>query len=272
MLRQWRQRRRISQLDLAMAIDSSARHLSFVENGRSRPSQAMVLKLAEHLDIPVRQRNALLVAAGYAPVYSELRFDSPELTPLRTSLQSLLTAYDPYPALVFDGGYQVVAANTGVHRVMLAGVDADLSTNLMRAVLHPDGLAPRIVNFPAWRLYLLERMQRQLTSWPNSPLRALYDEVSSYAVERGAVGGSGPLPDPQLVAQPFQVECEGTILSFVTTAGTFNTPLDVTVSELAIETFLPSNEHTVDLLRAPSGNRDKSQEAPDQNREALQQF
>lgn len=249
MLRQWRQRRRLSQLDLALAVDSSARHLSFVENGRSRPSQAMVLKLAEHLDVPVRQRNALLVAAGYAPLYSELRLDAPELTPLRTSLDSLLAAYDPFPALVFDGGYQVVAANTGVQRVMLSGVDPALSSNLMRAVLHPDGLAPRVVNFPAWRLYLLDRMQRQLTAWPHSPLRSLHDEVSSYEVVRGAVGGAGPLPDPALVAQPFQVECDGTVLSFLTTAGTFNTPLDVTVSELAIETFLPADEHTAAFLR-----------------------
>jgi transcriptional regulator with XRE-family HTH domain len=249
MLRQWRQRRRISQLDLALAIDSSARHLSFVENGRSKPSQAMLLKLAEHLDVPVRQRNTLLVAAGYAPVYSELALDSAEMVPLRTSLETLLAAYDPFPALVFDGGYQVVAANTGVHRVMLTGVDPTLSTNLMRAVLHPEGLAPRVVHFPAWRLYMLNRMQRQLAAWPDSPLRELYEEVSTYEVVRGSIGGNCPLPDPGLVAQPFQVECDGTILSFVTTASTFNTPLDVTVSELAIETFLPADEHTSTFLR-----------------------
>ncbi|MGX7827589.1 helix-turn-helix domain-containing protein [Actinokineospora sp. 24-640] len=249
MLRHWRQRRRISQLDLALAVDSSARHLSFVENGRSRPSAAMVLKLAEHLDVPVRQRNALLVAAGYAPVYTALPLGSPPLSAVRAGLDRLLTAYDPFPALVFDGGYQVVAANTGVSRVMLAGVDPALGRNLMRAMLHPDGLAPRVVHFPAWRLYLLDRVERQLAAWPETPLRKLYDEISAYPVVRGAVGGDSPLPDISVVAQPFQVECDGTILSFLTTAATFNTPMDVTVSELAIETFLPADEHTAAFLK-----------------------
>ena len=254
LLRQWRQRRRISQLELALAVESSARHLSFVENGRSRPSKAMLLKLADQLQVPIRQRNELLVAAGYAPEYTEFSLGSPELGPLRSSLESLLAAYDPFPALVFDGGYQVVAANTGVQRVMLAGVAPDLRTNLMRAVLHPSGLAPRVVNFPAWRLYMLDRMQRQLSAWPSSPLGALYDEVSAYAVVRGAVGGTGPLPTAGLVSQPFQVECDGTILSFITAVSTFNTPMDVTVSELAIETFLPADERTSDFLQAGTTN------------------
>ncbi|MFC7617746.1 hypothetical protein ACFQV2_34450 [Actinokineospora soli] len=173
---------------------------------------------------------------------------------LRGSLDRLLAAYDPYPALVFDGGYQVVAANGGVSRVMLSGVAPSLRTNLMRVVLHPDGLAPRVVNFPAWRLYLLDRMERQIASRPG--LRPLYDEVSGYSVVRGAVGSSGPLPDPALVAQPFQVECEGTVLSFITTVGTFNTPLDVTVSELAIEAFLPANELTAAFLPRLPRNAD----------------
>ncbi|UVS81995.1 helix-turn-helix domain-containing protein [Actinokineospora sp. UTMC 2448] len=246
LLRQWRQLRRISQLDLALAVDSSARHLSFVETGRARPSQAMLLKLAEHLEVPLRQRNALLVAAGYAPVYSALALDSPPLAPVRAGLERLLAAYEPYPALVFDGGYQVVAANAGVQR-LLAGVDPSLCDNLMRALLHPSGLAPRVVHFPAWRLYMVERLERALPAWP--ALRALYDEVSGYEVVRGAVGGNGPLPDAGLVAQPFQLECDGTVLSFVTTATTFNTPLDVTVSELAVEAFLPADQHTASFLQ-----------------------
>ncbi|MGW5053102.1 helix-turn-helix transcriptional regulator [Actinokineospora sp. NPDC004072] len=246
LLREWRRLRRMSQLDLALSVDSSARHLSFVETGRSRPSRAMVLKLAEQLEVPLRQRNQLLVAAGYAPVYSALALDSPSMAPVRAGLERLLTAYEPFPALVFDGGYQVVASNAGVARV-LAGVSPSLTGNLMRAFLHPDGLAPRVVNFPAWRLYMVERLERALPARPD--LRELYDEVTGYRVVGGAVGGSGPLPEPGLVAQPFRVECEGTILSFLTTAGTFNTPLDVTVSELAIEAFLPADDRTSDFLR-----------------------
>lgn len=251
MLRQWRQRRGLSQLELALAVDSSARHLSFLENGRSRPSQAMLLKLAEHLDVPVRQRNALLVAAGYAPVYAERRMDAPEMGALREGLRRLLVAYEPYPALVFDGCYEVVAFNEGVRKVMLAGVDPRLtadSVNLMRVGLHPDGLAPRVVDFPAWRRHLLERMERQLATWPNGPLRELYAEVSAYPEVEG-VTGVEPV-DMTSVALPFRVRHEDGVLSFLTTATTFNTPLDVTVSELAIETFLPADDATARRVRS----------------------
>ncbi|SDD18485.1 DNA-binding transcriptional regulator, XRE-family HTH domain [Actinokineospora iranica] len=252
LVRQWRERRRMSQLDLALAADSSARHLSFVENGRSKPSQAMVIKLAEQLDVPVRHRNALLLAAGYAPVYSELPLDSPEMSTVRAGIERLLDAYSPFPALVFDGAYEVVAANEGVRRVMLAGVAEHLLAaplNLLRVGLHPEGLARRVVDFPAWREHLLDRVERQLANRPSEALRDLYDEVNAYPLVPG-LPGEGPGPTVA-VALPFQLEFEGSILSFVTTATTFNTPLDVTVSELAIETFLPADQVTADRLRTP---------------------
>ncbi|WP_436502009.1 helix-turn-helix transcriptional regulator [Actinokineospora sp. HUAS TT18] len=245
LLRRWRERRRMSQLDLAIAADSSARHLSFVENGRSRPSQAMVMKLAEHLEVPVRQRNELLVAAGYAPVYSELPVDAPELTAVRAGIDRLLRAYAPFPALVFDGTYTVIAANDAVTDILLDGVAPHLLTpplNVLRISLHPDGLAPRVVNADLWRKHLIDRLERQL-SWSDNPaLRALFDEVSAYPAVPGVAGTAAP--DLDTIAQPLQLVRRGEILSFITTATTFNTPLDVTVSELAIEAFIPADAAT----------------------------
>ncbi|MGO4424146.1 helix-turn-helix domain-containing protein, partial [Streptomyces sp. MCAF7] len=173
LLREWRDRRRISQLELALRADSSARHISFIETGRARPSQEMVLRLAEHLDVPVRERNALLIAAGYAPHYPETSVDDPSMGPLREGMERLLTGYDPYPAIVVDGMYQVVAANQGM-AMLLEGVADHLlrpPMNAMRITLHPDGLAPRILNLREWRGHLLEQMERQLALMRSSPLR-----------------------------------------------------------------------------------------------------
>ncbi|GLZ39211.1 helix-turn-helix transcriptional regulator [Actinokineospora sp. NBRC 105648] len=250
LLRQWRERRRMSQLELALAADSSTRHLSFVENGRSKPSQSMVLKLAEHLDVPVRDRNALLLAAGYAPLYSQLPLSSPEMTTVRVGIERLLDAYAPFPALVFDGTYEVVAANSAVQRIFLDGVSPAVTANginLLRVGLHPDGLARRVVDFPAWREHLLERVERSLTARPSPTLQAVYDEVTAYPIVDG-LPGTGPGPTVA-VALPFQLAVDDRVLSFITTVATFNSPLDITVSELAIETFLPADQSTVDYLR-----------------------
>lgn len=251
LLREWRDRRRISQLELALRADSSARHISFIETGRARPSQEMVLRLAEHLDVPVRERNALLIAAGYAPHYPETSVDDPSMGPLREGMERLLTGYDPYPAIVVDGMYQVVAANQGM-AMLLEGVADHLlrpPMNAMRITLHPDGLAPRILNLREWRGHLLEQMERQLALMRSSPLRKLYDEVSAYPLgsggqERAATGG-----DHAPFALPMVIEHAGHVLSFVSTIATFNTPMDVTVSELAIETLLPADPETAQTLR-----------------------
>ena len=261
LLREWRDRRRVSQLELALRAGSSARHISFIETGRSRPSQEMVLRLAEHLDVPVRERNALLIAAGYAPTYPETPLDDPSMDALRAGMEQLLTGYEPFPALVLDGRYDVRAANRGV-ALLLEGVDPALlqpPLNSMRITLHPAGLAPRIRNFAEWRGHLLAQMERQLALLRSAPLRALYDEVSGYPLPGsgddrdpaapGAVPAHSPAHSAAPFALPMMIEHRGTVLSFLSTIATFNTPMDVTVSELAVEAFLPADPETAAALR-----------------------
>ncbi|MFE5093040.1 helix-turn-helix domain-containing protein [Streptomyces sp. NPDC056638] len=272
LLRSWREQRRISQLELALRADSSARHISFIETGRSRPSEDMILRLAEHLDIPVRERNALLVVAGYAPRYAQTALDDPALGALREGMERLLQGYDPYPALVVDGMYNVVAANRGI-AMLLEGVAGHLLApplNAMRLTLHPEGLAPRIHNLQEWRADLLAQMERQIALARSAELRELYEEVAGYPapegadrVERaGAAGTSGGAGSPVgenagagpasslPFALPLHIEHGGQVLSFVSSIATFNTPMDVTVAELAIETFLPADRATADHLRS----------------------
>ncbi|MEE1807267.1 helix-turn-helix domain-containing protein [Streptomyces sp. BE133] len=272
LLRSWREQRRISQLELALRADSSARHISFIETGRSRPSEDMILRLAEHLDIPVRERNALLVVAGYAPRYAQTALDDPALGALREGMERLLQGYDPYPALVVDGMYNVVAANRGI-AMLLEGVAGHLLApplNAMRLTLHPEGLAPRIRNLREWRADLLAQMDRQIALARSAELRELYEEVAGYPAPEGAdraegagaagsgggagspVGenaGAGPASSLPF-ALPLHIEHGGQVLSFVSSIATFNTPMDVTVAELAIETFLPADRATADHLRS----------------------
>ncbi|MFD7446064.1 helix-turn-helix domain-containing protein [Streptomyces sp. NPDC059909] len=257
LLRAWRERRRLSQLELALRAESSARHISFVETGRSRPSEEMVLKLAEHLDVPVRDRNALLLAAGYAPRFAETPMDDPALEALREGMERLLHGYEPYPALVVDGTYTVVAANRGI-AMLLDGLPEHLLTpplNAMRITLHPEGLAPRIRNLREWRGHLLDQMERQMALVRSETLRKLYDEVAAYPVPEPGGDAAGredredEAPYPYF-ALPLRIEHGGVVLSFVSSISTFNTPLDVTVAELAIETFLPADPATVKYLQS----------------------
>ncbi|MFJ7204930.1 helix-turn-helix domain-containing protein [Streptomyces sp. NPDC098789] len=255
LLRSWRERRGISQLELAGRADSSARHISFVETGRSRPSEEMVVRLAERLDVPVRDRNALLLAAGYAPRYPHTPLDAPQMAALREGLERLLAAYEPYPALVVDGTYTVVAANRGI-AVLLDGLPEHLLApplNAMRITLHPEGLAPRIQNLTEWRGHLLAQMERQVALARSEQLRALYEEVAAYPVEghsdpMGPTYAADPAASP--LALPLRIVHEGQLLSFVSTIATFNTPMDVTVAELAIETLLPADPATAKYLRS----------------------
>ncbi|WP_407562186.1 helix-turn-helix domain-containing protein [Streptomyces sp. 184] len=257
LLRGWRERRGLSQLELALRADSSARHISFVETGRSRPSKAMVLKLAEHLDMPVRECNTLLLAAGYAPHYPETPLDDPAMAELRQGVEQLVAAHEPFPAVVVDGAYNVVAANRGI-LLVLDDVPEELlrpPLNAMRLTLHPDGLARKIRNLPQWRAHLLHQMDRQLSLVRSPALKELYDEVAAYPLppEAGAeeveeVGGRAPF------ALPLRVEHGGHVLSFVSTISTFNTPMDVTVSELALETLLPADPETTKYLRQQLGS------------------
>ncbi|MFE7266028.1 helix-turn-helix domain-containing protein [Streptomyces sp. NPDC057592] len=252
LLRSWREQRRISQLELALRADSSARHISFIETGRSRPSEEMILRLAEHLDIPVRERNALLLVGGYAPRYAQTAFDDPALGALREGMDRLLQAYEPYPALVVDGTYDVVAANRGMAMLMDPVAEHLLvpPLNAMRLTLHPEGLAPRILNLREWRADLLSQMERQIALARSAQLRELYEEVAGYPVPE-STGSTRYVPAPSLpFALPLLIEHDGEVLSFVCSIATFNTPMDVTVAELAIETFLPANRATADHLRS----------------------
>jgi transcriptional regulator with XRE-family HTH domain len=267
LLRAWRERRRVSQLELALRADSSARHISFVETGRSRPSEEMVLRLAEHLDVPVRERNSLLLAAGYAPHYPETPLDDPALGALRAGMEHLIQCYEPYPALVVDACYTVLTANRGI-AMLTDGVPEKLlapAPNAMRLTLHPEGLAPRIRNLRAWRGHLLEQMERQIALQRSERLRALYEEVAAYPLPEGARddteggGGYGNGAESEQAgpvayfALPLRIEHDGRILSFVSSISTFNTPMDVTVAELAIETFLPADPATAKYLHTMAG-------------------
>ncbi|MEU0337279.1 helix-turn-helix transcriptional regulator [Streptomyces sp. NPDC006193] len=254
LLRAWRERRRVSQLELALRADSSARHISFIETGRSRPSEEMVLRLAERLEVPVRERNALLLAAGYAPRYAQTPLDDPALDALRDGIERLIRGYEPYPALVVDAGYTVVAANRGV-AMLLEGVPERLmapAPNAMRLTLHPEGMAPRIRNLAQWRGHLLAQMEREIALHRSDRLRALYEEVAAYPVPEEPPG-AGPAEPVPYFALPLRVEHGGRVLSFVSSISTFNTPMDVTVAELAIETFLPADRATAEYLHATAG-------------------
>lgn len=214
-----------------------------------------MLRLAAHLDVPVRERNALLLAAGYAPHYPETPLDDPSMEALRAGVERLLQGYEPYPALVVDATYEVVAANRGI-AMLLEGVPERLLApplNAMRLTLHPEGLAPRIRNLSEWRGHLLAQMERQIALQRSPALRALYEEVAAYPVPDRSRSASGPDEETEQVpyfALPMRIEHEGRVLSFVSSISTFNTPMDVTVAELAIETFLPADPATVKYLHS----------------------
>ncbi|MDK1472112.1 helix-turn-helix transcriptional regulator [Streptomyces sp. 549] len=257
LLRGWRQRAGISQLELALRADSSARHLSFVETGRARPGRDLLLRLAGHLDVPVRERNALLLAAGYAPHYPQTPLDDPAMDGLRDGLERMVAGHEPHPAVVLDGTYTVVAANRAVS-LLLDGVDPQLLTpplNAMRLTLHPRGMAPRIRNHRQWRGHLLSQMERQLALVRHPPLAALYEEVAGYPPPPG-LPRDEPAGERAAFALPLLLDHDGRTLSFLSTVATFNTPADVTVSELAVETFLPADRATADVLHARAAERD----------------
>jgi transcriptional regulator with XRE-family HTH domain len=250
-LRQWRQRRRMSQLDLAGEADISTRHLSFVETGRSVPSREMVLRLAERLDIPLRERNALLVAAGYAPMYRQRPFDDPALATAREAVQLILRSHEPYPALAIDRHWNLLASNAMV-APLLAGVDASLlqpPVNVLRLSLHPKGLAPQIANLGQWRHHLFERLRRQVQVTGDAALQALLDELRAYPVADGA---EHTRLDGEVlgVAMPFRLNTAAGTLNFISTVTIFGTPIDVTLEELALETFFPADAATAEALRA----------------------
>lgn len=249
LLRQWRERRRLSQLDLALQTEISTRHLSFVETGRSRPSREMILRLAEQLDLPLRERNHLLLAAGYAPVYGETALEAAPMAAVREAVRQVLAAHEPYPAVVVDRGWQLVEANASV-ALFTAGVAPDLlapPANVLRATLHPAGLAPRIVNLGEWRAHLLGRLRRQVALTADPALARLYDELRAYPCDQPEPAVE--LPGPGEIVVPLRIRHGGRELAFFSTIATFGTPLDVTVADLAIESFFPADPTTAAALR-----------------------
>ena len=248
-LRYWRQHRRLSQLDLAQDADISTRHLSFVETGKSAPSREMVLRLAERLDVPLRQRNALLVAAGFAPMYRERTLDDPDLSAARAAVDLVLKGHEPYPALAVDRHWNLVSYNRMVP-LLMAGADASLLTppvNVLRLSLHPQGIASRIVNLAQWRDHLFERLRQQIAATADAELATLLADLREYPCDDAA---GTQLPGlPGSVAVPLLFRTDAGLLSFIGTTTIFGSPVDVTLQELAVESFFPADSATAEALR-----------------------
>jgi transcriptional regulator with XRE-family HTH domain len=243
LLRHWRQRRRLSQLELALEARISARHLSFIETGRARPSREMVLHLSEQLRLPLRERNRLLLAAGFAPSFPQRPLDDPALAAAREAVGRILAGHMPCPALAVDRHWTLVAMNPAVS-ALLAGVSPALlapPVNVLRLSLHPEGLAPRIANLPDWRAHLLARLGLQdLADLPVPPGRRRH-------------GQGTRAPDPAAIAVPIELETDAGRLALFSTTTVFGTPLDVTLAELAIEAFYPADGETAERLRRMAG-------------------
>lgn len=251
LLRDWRRRRRMSQLDLACDAEISTKHLSFLETGRSRPSRTMLLHLSECLDVPLRDRNVMLTAAGYAPVFRERDFNEPALDLVRRNIEVVLAAHDPNPAMAVDRHWVMLAANQAVAH-LAAGAEPMLlrpPVNMLRLCLHPAGLASRIVNLTQWRAHIIARLRRQIDVSGDGVLVDLLEEIRDYPCLRTA--GSRTVDDDRdMIATPFRLATIDGVLSFLSTTTLFGTPVDITLSELAIETFLPADPHTAEIMRS----------------------
>jgi transcriptional regulator with XRE-family HTH domain len=250
LLRDWRQRRRMSQMELALEAGVSTRHLSFVETGRSRPSAEMVLHLADRLEVPLRERNELLLAAGFAPRYSAWSFDDPALREVRDAVSRVLAAHEPYPAIAVDRYWNLVASNEALGP-FLEEVAPELlvpPVNTIRLALHPDGVAPRILNLGEYRADLIERLDRAARLTGDSELAELHEEMVGYPGPEAPPGGPGQSVAVGLQLAPLPGS-GGPELSFFSTITTFGTAVDVTVSELALEAFFPADDQTAEFLR-----------------------
>jgi transcriptional regulator with XRE-family HTH domain len=249
-LRSWRERRRVSQLDLSLQAGISARHLSFVETGRSKPSSGLILRLSEELDVPLRERNELLLAGGFAPAYPEHGLDAPPLSAITEAMRQVITAHMPNPALAVDGHWELIDGNDAVFR-LVDGTSPELMeppVNVLRVSLHPDGMAPRILNLAQWRQHVLFRLRRQADRSGDPFLHELHEELSGYPGGGGAgePDGAGEAAD---VVLPMRIRVGDAELSFLSTTTVFGSPLDITVAELAIESFYPADGATASFMR-----------------------
>jgi transcriptional regulator with XRE-family HTH domain len=250
LLREWRQRRRLSQLDLACDAEISTRHLSFVETGRSQPSREMILHLSEQLSIPMRERNILLVAAGYAPIFPERSLEDPALQAARKAIDLVLESQKPYPAFAIDRHWTIIASNGAIPEVYV-GVAPHLlqpPINALRLSLHPEGLAPRVANLSEWREHLLARLRREIDLTADPVLIDLMREFSQYPAPMSK-SRRNDVALEHVVAIPFRIMTRLGLLSFFTTTTIFGTPVDVTLSELALECFYPTDAATAEIVR-----------------------
>jgi transcriptional regulator with XRE-family HTH domain len=252
LVRRWRERRRLSQQALSDRCGVSTRHLSYIETGKSVPSPSMISQLGDALEVPLRVQRRMFTAAGFAPGASELPLDSPALAQVNEALELILAGHEPYPALVIDGGWDLVAANDAAYR-LLADVPADLlepPVNFVRLSLDPRGLAPRIANLDEWRAHLLDRLRREVALTADPRLAELHDEVAAYPGGEAFEEGAPPLG----IAVPLRLRGDGGELRFFSTVATFGTAIDVTLAELSIEAFFPADADTAAALRAlPQG-------------------
>ncbi|MDX3544466.1 helix-turn-helix transcriptional regulator [Streptomyces europaeiscabiei] len=263
LLRQWRHRRRLSQLDLSLAADVSARHVSLVETGKSHPSAAMVLRLADQLDVPLRDRNRLLLAAGFAPRYAERPLDDDALTAARSAVERVLRAHEPYPALAFDRRWNIVMTNRAVEP-FFADVDPDLlrpPVNLIRLGLDPRGFAPLVVNLADVRAVFRSRITRQLALAPDAELTALYEEL----LEPDPENGSGRSVESDVVI-PMILRFDGRELRLFSTITTFGTPMDITLDEVAIESYYPADTESAAYFEGAGSSPPRPSGEPSQTR------
>jgi transcriptional regulator with XRE-family HTH domain len=260
LLREWRKRRQLTQLDLALDAGVSPRHVSFIETGRSKPSAEMVLALAKQLEIPVRERNHLLLAAGYAPVFPERSFTDPEMAPVREALDLILTGHEPYPAVVIDRGWNVVASNSAM-AALSTWIDPELlkpPVNAMRVGLHPRGLAQWITNLGEVRAHFIGRLQRQVASSADHDLAALLEEVSRYPAPEHDHDAAAESVANEILTPLMRMRApDGRELSFFATVATFGTAVEITTSELSIELAFPADTATAEALRTLQGSRER---------------
>lgn len=252
LLRDWRQKRRLSQLDLAVDVGVSTRHLSFLETGRAVPSREMILRLSERLDVSLRGRNALLLAAGFAPMFRERPLDDPALSAARAAVDAILAGHEPHPALAVDRHWNLLASNRAV-APLLAGIDPSLlapPVNVLKLSLHPQGLAPRIANLAEWRAHLLHRVGQQIDASGDPVLDALLVELRGYPVPDDVP----TVPrDATAIAVPFRLKTDAGELAFFSTTTVFGTPVDITLAELALECFFPADARTAEVMRGLVG-------------------
>jgi transcriptional regulator with XRE-family HTH domain len=252
-LRSWRERRQLSQLELSLAADVSARHLSFVENGRAQPGRDLILRLATELDVPLRDRNAMLVSAGFAPVFRHRRFDDPSFDSVRAIITATLETHKPFPAYVIDRHWSVVASNSAIPE-LFEGVAPELliaPINVVRMILHPRGIAPRLLNFSTWRRHYLTQLRRQIVLTGDPVLEELYRDATSYPLQGSEDAQNEGSVDGPAIA--FEVMTSLGRLSFLSATTVFGSPADVTLEEIALELLYPANTFTAQAVRDSAG-------------------